>query len=134
MSQNRLPISLLLLRVSVFIVMLVWTLDKFIRPGHAAGIFSSYYHLGGFNTTVMYAIGIIELIIIVAFLLGLYKRITYGAVFIFHLISTVATWKAYLTPFTNVHLLFFAGIPMLAGCFALYLLREQDTLMVFGKK
>ena len=36
----------------------------------------------------------------------------------------------YLEPFD--HLLFFAAWPMLAACFALYLLRDDDTLCVFG--
>lgn len=35
-ERERLSIALLLPRVSIFIVMLVWTLDKFINPGHAA--------------------------------------------------------------------------------------------------
>lgn len=31
--NNRLPLTLLLLRLGVFVVMLVWILDKFIPPG-----------------------------------------------------------------------------------------------------
>lgn len=38
-STNRLSLSLLGLRLTVFLVMLMWTLDKFIRPEHAAGVF-----------------------------------------------------------------------------------------------
>ena len=127
-QSKRLPIALLSLRVGVFIVMFMWTLDKFIRPGHAAGIFAQFYRLGGFNTTVMYAIAIIELLFIIGFLLGIYKRVTYGAVLIFHLISTAATWKQYLDPFHGMHLLFFAALPMLAACIALYLLRDQTQI------
>ena len=35
-SDRRIPIVLLLLRLSIFIVMFRWTLDKFVRPDHAA--------------------------------------------------------------------------------------------------
>lgn len=35
-ERDRIGLALLLLRVSIFVVMLVWTLDKFINPGHAA--------------------------------------------------------------------------------------------------
>ncbi len=45
MDRVRLP--LFLLRAGVFIVMLMWTLDKFIHPGHAAGVFKKFYSIGG---------------------------------------------------------------------------------------
>ena len=38
-ADRRLSISLLLLRISVFVVMLIWTLDKFIYPEHATAVF-----------------------------------------------------------------------------------------------
>ena len=31
-TENRLPLALLLLRLSVFVVMFVWTIDKFGEP------------------------------------------------------------------------------------------------------
>jgi len=40
--SNNLPKALLALRLGVFIVMLMWTLDKFVNPGHAAGIFANF--------------------------------------------------------------------------------------------
>ena len=47
MDRVRLP--LFLLRAGVFIVMLMWTLDKFIHPGHAAGVFKKFYSIGGIS-------------------------------------------------------------------------------------
>ena len=38
-NEKRLRISLLLLRLGVFVVMFVWTLDKFVAPDHAARVF-----------------------------------------------------------------------------------------------
>lgn len=32
-AQDRIILSLFLLRISVFVVMLFWTLDKFVQPG-----------------------------------------------------------------------------------------------------
>ena len=42
-NNNRLPLSLLLLRIGVFIVIFIWTLDKFVRPGHAGGYCQKFY-------------------------------------------------------------------------------------------
>jgi len=126
MSDNRkIANALLFLRLGVFIVILMWTLDKFVNPGHAAGVFENFYGLAGWGPTVFMIIGALELLLLIGFVIGFKKRITYGLVFVIHAISTISTWKLYLDPFNN--LLFFAAIPMLAACWALYSLRDLDT-------
>jgi uncharacterized membrane protein YkgB len=132
-TDNRLPVALFCLRLGVFIVMFIWTIDKFLRPEHAAQVFESFYFIGGFGNTLFYLIGLIELVIIAGFLLGYKKQWTYGAVLILHGISTISTFKQYLSPFEGPNLLFFAAWPMLAACFALFYLRDQDTLWVMDK-
>lgn len=125
---TRLSLSLLLLRVSVFLVMAVWTLDKFVRPEHAARIFAHFYRIDGMGTFIIYGLGVLELLVLTVFLLGLMKRWTYALVLTFHAVSTLSSYKEYLTPFENLNLLFFAAWPMLAACTTLYLLRDADTL------
>ena len=127
-NETRLPLALLFLRVSVFLVMFMWTLDKFVNPEHAAAVFKNFYFIGGIGHNLSYLIGTVEIVIITGFLLGYRKKATYGTVLILHAISTLSSFKQYLSPFTNPNLLFFAAWPMLAACFALYHLREQDTL------
>jgi hypothetical protein len=107
-------------------VFLVWTLDKLVLPEHAAKVFTSFYGLGGLSESIFYAIGAAQLVLILAFVGGLFKTWTYGAILIFHGVSTLAAFSKYLQPFDN--LLFFAAWPMLAACAALFLLREYDTL------
>ncbi len=131
-DEKRLPLVMLILRLSVFLVMLVWTLDKFINPEHATKVYEHFYFIGGLGSRAITIIGIIEIVILLGFLLGFQKRYTYGAVFLFHAISTLSSYKQYMDPFD--HLLFFAAWPMLAACFALYILRDEDTLWVVGKK
>ncbi|WP_305907692.1 hypothetical protein Q9L42_014510 [Methylomarinum sp. Ch1-1] len=126
---SHLQWSLLFMRASIFVVMLMWTLDKFINPGHAAKVYEKFYWLTDLNVPLMAVIGTVELIILVGFLLGLYKRFSYGAVLVFHAISTVSSFQQYLAPFEGPNLLFFAAWPMLAGCLMLYLLRDEDNFM-----
>jgi hypothetical protein len=124
-DRDRISLALLALRGGVFLVMLMWTLDKFVNAPHAARIFENFYGLGGLGPAVMTALGAAELLLILAFAAGYRKRFTYGAVFVLHGISTLLSYRQYLQPFDN--LLFFAAWPMLAACFALYLLRDLDT-------
>jgi hypothetical protein len=123
-TQKILEISLLLLRIGVFIVMIAWTLDKFVNPEHAAAVYEGFYYIGGLGNTVMMIIGLLELVIILAFLAGLWKRFTYGFVMIVHGVSTFSSWAKYTI---DINLLFFAAWPMLAACIALYLLRDLDV-------
>jgi len=131
-TNNRLPVVLLLLRLSIFLVMFMWTLDKFVRFEHASAVYANFYFISGLGKTVFYVIGGIEMIILAGFLLGYMKNWTYGAVLVLHGISTLSSFRQYLSPFKDPNLLFFAAWPMLAACFALYYLRERDILGVMG--
>jgi len=124
-DRDRIATALLALRAGVFLVMLMWTLDKFVNVSHAARVFEGFYDIAGLGQGVMAAIGIAELLLILAFVAGYQKRISYGGVLLLHGISTLSSYRQYLDPFNN--LLFFAAWPMLAACFALYLLRDLDT-------
>jgi len=131
MQTKRLKWSLFLLRVGVFIVMLMWTLDKFIHPAHSAKIFESFYGMAGWSNTVFLIIGILELLLILVFVIGGWKRLTYGLVLLIHSVSTLSAFSQYLDPFK--HLLFFAAWPMLAACITLYLLRDEDNFLTIEK-
>lgn len=123
---DRLPLALLALRLSVFVVMLVWTVGKFVAPAHAAAIFGHFYGIADLPRPAIYATGLVELAVLVGFVLGYARRVTYGAVLVFHGASTLASFPMYLHPARGE--LFFAAWPMLAACFTLYVLRDFDTL------
>ena len=132
--HKRLEISLLLLRLGVFVVMAVWTLDKFVNPAHAAGIFEKFYAVPGVGTALIWTLAVLEVLLVLAFVAGLYKRFTYGAVLLLHGVSTLSAFRQYLAPFEGSNLLFFAAWPMLAACVTLYLLRDQDKLLSLGRQ
>jgi hypothetical protein len=132
MASRRVAIALLVLRLTVFLVMFVWTIDKFVRPAHAASIYEHFYFLGGLGPSVIYAIGIVELLILIGFVIGFVPRLSYGLVLLFHSVSTFSSFRQYFHPFESVNLLFFAAWPMLGACFVLYYLRDLDTLWRVG--
>ncbi len=129
--ENKLQLSLFLLRVSVFVVMAMWSLDKILAPDHAAAVFENFYFISGMGAGILLVLGVVQLAIEVAFLLGLWKVWTYGFVLVTHTISTLSSWQQYLDPFNNM--LFLAAIPMLAACIALFLLRDDDRMWTLSK-
>ena len=124
----RLRLPLLLLRLSVFVVMLAWTLMKFVDPARSAGIFKKFYLIPDVSAALTYTLGGLEVVLLLGFVVGFQKRFTYGAVLLFHAISTVSSYQQYISAFQSYNLLFYAAWPMLAACFALYTLRDLDTL------
>ena len=130
--ERRLAISLLLLRLSLGLVMMVWAFDKILNPSHGAAVFASFYGLAGLGESLIPIIGIAQALLVVAFLLGFARTWTYGAVLLMHGATTLVSWSAYLQPLKNI--LFFAAWPMLAGLITLFLLRHQDRIASLGER
>ncbi|UQA51371.1 hypothetical protein [Vibrio sp. ED002] len=125
--QRQLGLGLLALRLSIALVFIMWALDKVLVPEHAMKVFSGFYGLdisSGFSV----ALGIAQLVFIGIFVAGLWKNLTYLAILVLHAGSTFSSFAKYLDPFNN--LLFFSAWPMLAACFALYLLRDHDIYVL----
>ncbi len=108
--------------------MFMWTLDKFINPSHASKVFSKYYMIDGLGTSLTYIIAVLQMLLVLAFLLGIKKKLTYGSILLMHTVSTLSTYMMYMDPWGPKNLLFFAAWPMLAAIFSLFILREDDTL------
>jgi len=127
-DRNRVGVALLVLRVTVFLVMLIWTIDKFVRPEHAASVYEHFYSLRGLGPTIIYSIGVAELVLLIGFVIGFAPQLTYGVALLLHALSTFSSFHQYFHPFEGPNILFFAAWPMLGACFALYYLRDLDTL------
>ncbi|MGK7908267.1 MAG: MauE/DoxX family redox-associated membrane protein [Synechococcus sp.] len=131
---NRLPTVLFLLRLSVFAVFLVWVLDKFLNPAHTAAVFANFYFIGNLSATVSYVLGVIQLVILVAFLLGFRKTWSYALVMVMHGVSTFSSYKQFLNPYDGANILFYAAWPMLAACVTLFMLRDYDNRWVIDRQ
>jgi len=51
----RVRLPLFLLRLGVFVVMFMWTLDKFLNPKHAAAVFDKFYHIQGLSPSFLFS-------------------------------------------------------------------------------
>ena len=133
--QTKFELSLFLLRLGVFIVMIAWPLDNFINPGLAAEVYGKFSFISGLGNTVIMIISVIEIIIFLAFVIGLWKRFAYGFVIFVHIVSMVATLEKYTTDIGATYsLLYVAAWPMLAACITLYVLRDLDVKFTAGSE
>jgi hypothetical protein len=110
--------------------MMIWAFDKMLNPGHGAAVFESFYGLSGVGEPIVRGIGAVQALVVLAFLAGIARTWSYGAVLLMHAGTTLVSWSAYLQPLQNI--LFFAAWPMLAGLLTLFLLRQEDRLFALG--
>lgn len=129
-TRRRLSLCLLLLRLSLGLVFMVWAFDKILNPEHGAAVLDGFYGVSGVGEQIIRAIGIVQGLIVLGFLLGIAKTWTYGAVLLMHTVTTLVSSKAYLEPLDNI--LFFSAWPMLAALVTLFLLRDEDRMASLG--
>jgi len=127
MPNLRLP--LLLTRLSIFYFLLPWQLMRFTAPERISGIAKKYYHVPGISNSVGMVIAVLWAILLVAFLVGFKKKISYGLVFILHTGAILIALPSYVMGTGAYNQLFLASIPAAAAMGLLWLLREEDTLL-----
>ena len=132
MTLNRQSLSLFTLRISIFIVMFMWAIDKFINPAHAAAVYRKFYNID-IGQPLLSVLACAEIVLLVGFLFGVKRFITYGLVLLLHGVSTLSSWPKYLAPFDGSNLMFFAALPMLAACLVLFLYRDSDQLLTTSR-
>lgn len=119
--------------------MILWAVLKIINPASyggaedSPGIFESFY---GFGTgpSIVLALGVLQIILLLAFGLGAFKTITYGAVALMNITSFLVSLPRILDPFgAYPNMLFLASIPILGASIALFLMRDQDVFLSLRK-
>ena len=131
MSEAAMPLFLQRLAISVF--MTVWIVDKFVNPGHVTGVFAKFYGLP-IGAAMPVIIGVLQTVIVAAFLLGYRRRISYLLVLLMHGGSTIASWRVYAALYgEGGNLLFWAAIPVLAALWLQFTLRDHDSISLDGR-
>src|SRR5260370_31352920 len=98
-DRNRVGVALLVLRLTVFLVMLIWTIDKLVRPAHAISVYEHFYFLHGLGPTIIYSIAVAEIVLLIGFVIGFAPRFTCGVVLLLHAVSTFSSFHQYLHPY-----------------------------------
>ena len=126
----KVEISLLVIRLATAAFLFVWAADKFVNPQHGQAVLGAFYGMKGVSSQIVLGLGIAQLLLVVAFTAGWQRFWTYGAALVMHGVTTiVSVWKL-IPPFgPSANILFWAGVPVLAGLFALFVLRDRDRIL-----
>ena len=99
----------------------------------AQGIFANFYFWKGASPAILFAIGLLQIALLLAFTVGFMRFWTYGAVVLMHTASTLSSLGKMIPPYgPSASLVFWAAVPTLAAIVALFLLRDRDSLLTVG--
>ena len=131
MEDEKIRLSLAIVRITTALFFLIWSIEKIIAPQIAQGVFEKFYGLE-ITPTVSTIIGVIQTLIVLGLLAGLFKTFTYGMLLGMHTVSVLSTYQQLINPYQPPNHLFWAGVPVLGALIALFLLRENDTLFTLN--
>lgn len=118
--------ALLALRITLGLFLLQWGVEKFVVPQANLFIWSHFYGME-VSQTLGYIFGALEIAIALCIFVGQFRTVTYGAALFLHAVTVVVTWRQLIDPWGDpINHLFTAGIPVLGGFLALFLLRHWD--------
>ena len=128
--KGRLSTALLILRLSLGVFLFLWAIEKFILPQTTAEIWASFYKIP-ISGAIITILAILQTLLAIAFIVGFLRSITYGIALGINAITFISTWRQLFDPWglasgASVNHLFLAGIPVLAGFIALYILHPWD--------
>jgi putative oxidoreductase len=126
--------ALLALRVTLGLFLLQWGVEKFVVPQNTVAIWGYFYGLD-VPQALGYVFGAAEIAIALCLFLGLFRTVSYGAALALHALSVLVSWRQLLDPWGDpANHLFIAGVPVLGGLIALFLLRHWDRgVLVTGE-
>lgn len=132
--DKRIPAALLILRFFLALFLLQWSIEKLILPDAAARIARGFYGVT-LPVKASYALGVAELIVSLALLLGFYRPISYGLSLLIHTVTVIVSWRQLFDPFGLAKVgnhLWIATWPTWGGFAALFLMRAWDTWTIDG--
>lgn len=131
-NDRSLALSLALLRLSTGVFFLVWALEKIIAPEVARRVYETFYFSSPSDTMLLIT-GLAQAAVVLAFMAGLFRFWTYGALLVMHAVSVISSSGRLFDPFTPPNHLFWAAVPVLGLLVALFVLRNRDTHLVLGR-
>lgn len=128
--DKRDAFALIILRFGLVWFLFVWAVNKIIEPGQYARIWG-YFHGVDIGANLPYVMGGAQVVICLAAALGIWRTVSYGLLFIMHLVTVIVIFPSLIDPFEivdnfPVNRNSAVALTALAGFATLWLLRHRD--------
>jgi putative oxidoreductase len=131
-------ISLLLLRVSLGLLMLLWGLDKLVNVEHGLRVSGSFY-FGFFNSAaLLQGFGVFQCVLGLLILLGIFGRFTYPVLLGITGVTLLGVWRSIVDSWgwylEGSNVLFFPSLIIFAAALVLQAFRAEDLLSLDARR
>lgn len=134
-DKRKLELALLILRVSIGAFLAVWASLKFLRPEWMVHVFRNSYGQAWVTQDLAFVVGTLQALIVLAFLIGFARTITYGFVTLMHATGVIASIPSLMNFTKFPSNLLWTSVATLGALIALFILRDWDNLFsVSGRK
>ena len=125
-------LTLLALRASLGLLMVVWGADKLANPAHGMRV-AEHFYFGLFGAaTLMPVLGALQIALGLAVVAGLLRKLTYPALLAVTGLTLVGVWRSVLDPWgwvlEGTNALFFPSLIVFAGALVVHAFRDGDAL------
>lgn len=130
--------SLLVLRVSLGLLMLIWGIDKVVNVEH--GMLVSEHFYGGLFSIVslLVAFGIVQMALGALIVVGWLLRWAYPALIAITAVTLLGVWKSIIDPWgwylEGANVLFFPSLIIFAAALVLAAFRELDVYSLDARR
>lgn len=123
--------SLLVLRISLGLLMLIWGIDKLVNVEHGLEV-SKHFYLDLFSsTTLLQAFGVLQITLGLAVVLGCLRRFAYPLLLLITGATLFGVWRSVVDPWgwylEGGNVLFYPSLIIFAAAWVLYCFRDEDT-------
>jgi len=124
--------TLLLLRISLGLFLVIWGLDKLVNVEHGLTVSEKFY-LGAFNSALLLkAFGVVQVVAGVAIVLGSARRFAYPLLLVVTATTLLAVWRSIIDPLgwylKGSSMIFYPSLIVFAGALVLWAFRDEDRL------
>lgn len=130
--------SLLLLRVSLGLLMLVWGLDKLVNVEHGLRVSEAFYLDLFTSAPLLRAFGALQCLLGALLVLGALRRLTHPALLAVTGATLLGVWRSVVDPWgwvlEGTNALFFPSLTVFAGALVLLAARDDDVLSLDARR
>lgn len=130
--------GLFLLRVSTGWLLVLWGIDKLVNVDHSVRVAETFYFGIGAQRVLLNAFGVVEALIGVCVVLGVWRRRLYPVMTALLAVTAIGVWRSILDPWGWVlegsNVLFYPSLIILAGALVLWGTIDEDALALEGRR
>jgi len=130
--------SMLVLRISLGLLMLIWGVDKLVNVEHGM-LVSERFYLGAFSVpALLQGFGVAQMALGALIVLGLFGKYLYPVLVVITGVTLLAVWRSIIDPWgwylEGANALFFPSLVIFAGALVLIGFREFDVYSLDARK